>query len=60
VSISRSVTLPRNAVGATPPREQPYVCLVPLGLLILEQAIFRVAEPHNRAYVAEPLKQNSE
>jgi len=30
-SISRSVALPRNAVGGAPPHGQPHVCHVPLG-----------------------------
>ena len=68
VSISRSVALPRNAVGvylsfrgsaaecsgcgsssraaAWLPRPS-----VPVDS---EQAVFRVAEPHNQGYVAEP------
>jgi len=33
-SISRSVALPRNAVGEAPPHEQPHVCPVPLCLSI--------------------------
>ena len=39
-SISRSVALPRKAVGEVPPHEQPHVCPVPLCLSILSKLCF--------------------
>jgi len=40
VSISRSVALPRNAVGEAPPHEQPHGCHVPLCLSIRSKLCF--------------------
>ena len=40
IVISRSVALPRNAVGEAPPHDQQHVCHVPLVLSILSKLCF--------------------